>query len=187
MGYHDDGEKELGPTVASISFGASATMSWRPKKKNAIPGGASTAKNKKGDVLKIILRHGDVMIMDGANIQRYYEHQIEAHGRIRFAMTCRHVRINELAVRDKKNKILKQETAELQRSATEAATMPEGHEKFDYDGNAPLPQPPTLDDAINLAISMGQIGAGQILAGYIGKEEFMATLVGALETRLPRD
>ncbi|KAH8816837.1 hypothetical protein F5884DRAFT_236441 [Xylogone sp. PMI_703] len=31
IGYHDDGEAELGPTVATLSLGAAATMSFRPK------------------------------------------------------------------------------------------------------------------------------------------------------------
>lgn len=31
MSWHDDGEVGLGPVVASLSLGSSATMSWRPK------------------------------------------------------------------------------------------------------------------------------------------------------------
>lgn len=184
MGYHDDGEKELGPTVASISFGAAATMSWRPKKKNDIPGGASSAKKTKGDVLKIILRHGDIMIMDGSDIQKYYEHQVEAHGKIRFAMTCRHVKLHTIVVKDKKGVVQVQATQDLIEAATKAATMPEGHEKYDYDGDAVIPEKHATKDAKRLAASMGRYAAGQILTGSIEKDQFLASFHEALEGSL---
>ncbi|GAA5940957.1 hypothetical protein JCM1841_003567 [Sporobolomyces salmonicolor] len=111
MNYHDDGEKGLGPIVASVSFGADAIMSFRPKAKKAqgakkkvdivpatpIPVGpatdeaavaAATAARKPLAVLKLRLRHGHVMIMEGAEMQKAFEHMVEPEG-LRFAATAR--------------------------------------------------------------------------------------------------
>ncbi|GAA5960144.1 hypothetical protein JCM21900_002419 [Sporobolomyces salmonicolor] len=111
MNYHDDGEKGLGPIVASVSFGADAIMSFRPKAKKAqgakkkvdivpatpIPVGpttdkaalaAATAARKPAAVLKLRLRHGHVMIMEGAEMQKAFEHMVEPEG-LRFAATAR--------------------------------------------------------------------------------------------------
>jgi len=49
-------------------------MSIRPKKGNKIGGDATTTKTKqKSDVLKILLEHGDIVIMHGRDIHKYYE------------------------------------------------------------------------------------------------------------------
>ncbi|KAI9843294.1 MAG: hypothetical protein M1837_006509 [Sclerophora amabilis] len=37
------------------------------------------------------LRHGDIVIMHGFNLQKYYEHAVESQETIRFALTCRYV------------------------------------------------------------------------------------------------
>lgn len=92
--YHDDGEKTLGPTVATLSLGANATMNFRPKKKTNIPsldegnfrsGGrgkkitdAAKSKDKKDKsekpaILSIKLEHGDIVIMHGREIQKLFE------------------------------------------------------------------------------------------------------------------
>jgi alkylated DNA repair dioxygenase AlkB len=89
--YHDDGEKTLGPTVATLSLGANATMNFRPKKKTHIPSfeggnisvrgrGKSTLskfgskdKKDKSSVLSINLEHGDIVIMHGREIQQLFE------------------------------------------------------------------------------------------------------------------
>ncbi|KAI5810759.1 hypothetical protein BZA77DRAFT_254299, partial [Pyronema omphalodes] len=65
MNFHQDGEKGLGPTVASISLGCPAEMLFRVKK-------SGTGKVSK-PCLKLMLHHGDIMIMHGADIQRVYE------------------------------------------------------------------------------------------------------------------
>lgn len=102
--YHDDGERGLGPFVASISLGADAIMSFRAKgakKKRptgsaipvkrkssagplpveaddaqlsdggedkagdpAAPGEAEKSSKKSRVVLKLRLKHGDVMLME---------------------------------------------------------------------------------------------------------------------------
>jgi alkylated DNA repair dioxygenase AlkB len=52
-------------------------MHWRPKAKNTIGRGDKdqhrNARGTKKDVLKIILEHGDIMVMHGSQIQEFYE------------------------------------------------------------------------------------------------------------------
>ncbi|OLL21634.1 hypothetical protein NEOLI_001455 [Neolecta irregularis DAH-3] len=90
MGYHDDGEESVGDVIASISFGSSATMRFRRKKKLLKPTTAkagidnldlpdiqSGMNNRQLPVpgkvvLELKLNHGDVMIMWGRRIQRDY-------------------------------------------------------------------------------------------------------------------
>ncbi|KAF2822940.1 hypothetical protein CC86DRAFT_448052 [Ophiobolus disseminans] len=43
------------------------------------------------EVLKMELGHGDVVVMHGAEIQKYYEHAVEHAGKLRFALTCRYI------------------------------------------------------------------------------------------------
>ncbi|KAI8610981.1 hypothetical protein BC830DRAFT_1084394 [Chytriomyces sp. MP71] len=54
---------------------------------NATP---STAKSKRV-CLKILLRHGDLLIMDGNSVQKYYEHSIKPIDGIRFVVTARRI------------------------------------------------------------------------------------------------
>lgn len=167
--YHDDGEKGLGPRIATLSLGAPATMnlrvkqkyftqvsktgsgiftdekplplpllescgyvSGRPLKSKATDTEAASVKRSKdtyaarlaawdelqdlrakGDMaafrerskeipkeigmgrkqadalLSFHLTHGDIVIMEGEDIQKFLEHSVEPHGHLRFAMTCR--------------------------------------------------------------------------------------------------
>jgi co-chaperonin GroES (HSP10) len=51
-------------------------MHWRPKPKNKILAAGDKVTNQRGtkkDVLKIELNHGDIMIMQGYEIQKLYE------------------------------------------------------------------------------------------------------------------
>jgi alkylated DNA repair dioxygenase AlkB len=69
---HDDGEKDLGPTVACLALGSPAKMYFRPKK------GKEFAKVKKGaveytHVLDFPVHHGDLVIMHGTPIHEFYE------------------------------------------------------------------------------------------------------------------
>ncbi|KAF1999059.1 hypothetical protein P154DRAFT_438020 [Amniculicola lignicola CBS 123094] len=43
------------------------------------------------DCITMTLAHGDVVIMHGAGIQKYYEHSVEHGGKLRFALTCRYI------------------------------------------------------------------------------------------------
>lgn len=47
-------------------------------------------KRKQADtLLSFHLTHGDIVIMEGEDIQKFLEHSVEPHGHLRFAMTCR--------------------------------------------------------------------------------------------------
>ncbi|KAH8588655.1 hypothetical protein B0O99DRAFT_693224 [Bisporella sp. PMI_857] len=91
IGWHDDGEKELSGTVASLSLGCAATMSFRPKKTANIGPPSRNQKYTKPTILSVILEHGDIMVMRGSKVQKFYEHQVVPHGSLRFVLTCRHV------------------------------------------------------------------------------------------------
>ena len=101
--YHDDGEKELGPTVATLSLGSPSIMSFRPKKLNEVwpenlkstemkqkaharearcECGGNTANCRKKcrrkrphklPVIRFALNHGDMVVMHGTQIHRLYE------------------------------------------------------------------------------------------------------------------
>jgi hypothetical protein len=43
------------------------------------------------EALRMELGHGDVVVMHGAGVQRYYEHAVEHAGKLRFALTCRYI------------------------------------------------------------------------------------------------
>ena len=161
--YHDDGEKELGPVVATLGLGAPSKMSIRMKAKYfkgfirpapnskrqpkfdpnlAILPGSQLPEQRKNirdmlstatkpqvekawqnvykklkstrpivnapDALEIAMNHGDIVIMQGAEIQKFYEvsmfpllsspkltfvkHQVVNLGDLRFALTSRHIK-----------------------------------------------------------------------------------------------
>lgn len=168
--YHDDGEKGLGPRIATLSLGAPADMSMRVKAKyhsqvsstgvftyekplplpvleSSMRGLKSKPKTKtntppkcyketharrvaaweelqqlkaSGDsaafrerskevakelklkkkaalpLLSFYLTHGDIVMMEGEDIQKYLEHQVEPSGNLRYALTCRTILKNHL-------------------------------------------------------------------------------------------
>ncbi|MCJ1307612.1 hypothetical protein MMC25_001259 [Agyrium rufum] len=149
MDYHDDGEVDLSPTIATLSLGGVASMTMRMKRKPytgvgkggsydstapVLPGAwlkeerqllnakavdlskedlAKNARrmldkqfkngigNKKrphdcAPLLNMHLAHGDMVVMHGAEMQRYYEHSVVSHGYLRFALTSRHVKPNNI-------------------------------------------------------------------------------------------
>jgi hypothetical protein len=167
--YHDDGEKGLGPRIATLSLGAPATMNLRLKTKyfcqvsktgsgiftdekplplpllescgyvsgraqkskatateaasvkkskdtyaarlaawdelqdlrakgnmaafrdrsKEIPKAIGLGRKQADTLLSFHLTHGDIVIMEGEDIQKFLEHSVEPHGNLRFAMTCR--------------------------------------------------------------------------------------------------
>ncbi|KAK0718857.1 hypothetical protein B0T21DRAFT_351641 [Apiosordaria backusii] len=108
INYHDDGEKELGPVVAALSLGSPCTMRFRPKrnkgfetdetpkdsqkhKKNDRDEEDKKEKKNHKDILEVEMRHGDMMVMAGTEIQRFYEHAVTPQGKRRFALTARFV------------------------------------------------------------------------------------------------
>ncbi|KAK3722944.1 hypothetical protein LTR37_002089 [Vermiconidia calcicola] len=46
---------------------------------------------KADDLVTVTLSHGDIVIMDGYEIQKYLEHKVVPEGYLRFALTCRTV------------------------------------------------------------------------------------------------
>ncbi|EJD02938.1 uncharacterized protein FOMMEDRAFT_107970 [Fomitiporia mediterranea MF3/22] len=81
MSYHTDDERGLGPVVASLSLGSIAYMHFRLRK----------SKNSRPDMqLSLVLRHGDVLIMEGAEIQKAYEHTVVPMN-FRIAATARYI------------------------------------------------------------------------------------------------
>ncbi|MCJ1232791.1 hypothetical protein MMC14_000745 [Varicellaria rhodocarpa] len=88
MKYHDDGESSLGPTVATLSLGGRAQMSFRKKRKYC------TEYNKA--LVNLTLLHGDITVMHGAEMQKYYEHGVVHDCKLRFALTCRFIKPSEV-------------------------------------------------------------------------------------------
>ncbi|KAH9942478.1 uncharacterized protein BXZ73DRAFT_97887 [Epithele typhae] len=86
MAFHSDAEAGLGPRVASLSLGSAALMHFRLLKKYR----TDKAGGDKVNALTLFLRHGDVLIMDGAEIQEYYEHTVVPFN-FRIAATARYI------------------------------------------------------------------------------------------------
>ncbi|THV05004.1 hypothetical protein K435DRAFT_834976 [Dendrothele bispora CBS 962.96] len=78
MSFHTDDERGLGPRVAGLSLGSPALMHFRSVEKQS----------PRPIVLSIILRHGDVLVMDGAGVQASYEHTV-VPANFRIAATAR--------------------------------------------------------------------------------------------------
>jgi alkylated DNA repair dioxygenase AlkB len=58
---------------------------------------------KADDLVTITLSHGDIVIMEGYDVQRYLEHKVVPEGCLRFAMTCRTVLENHLKAEELPN------------------------------------------------------------------------------------
>ncbi|EFR00651.1 hypothetical protein MGYG_03658 [Nannizzia gypsea CBS 118893] len=139
IGYHDDGESSLGPTIATISLGGPATMLIRMKDEYyngfrkrdnkdkvylqhdpVLPGCANeearaefarkfnskeitseeylaarqalpTSRREAPPLCTMALHHGDLAVMHGPDLQKYYEHSVIPSSRLRFALTARYV------------------------------------------------------------------------------------------------
>ncbi|KAF7293307.1 2OG-FeII-Oxy-2 domain-containing protein [Mycena chlorophos] len=82
MGFHTDSEPGLGPVVAGLSMGSPALMKFRLALKY------TPADSQRFVMLEVVLRHGDVCVMDGADVQEYYEHTV-IPSNFRIAATAR--------------------------------------------------------------------------------------------------
>ncbi|KAJ5114015.1 hypothetical protein N7456_002549 [Penicillium angulare] len=134
--YHDDGNGSLGPTIATLCLGSSASMFIHMKHKYyygisklgipadddpVLEGCQNYAIRKElkekylageinfdqyyeerkrilkyrstepPNIFKLELFHGHIAVMNGANIQKYYEHRVASIKGLRFAVTARHV------------------------------------------------------------------------------------------------
>ncbi|WVF67083.1 hypothetical protein IAT40_001828 [Kwoniella sp. CBS 6097] len=93
MSWHDDGEQGLGPVVASLSLGSPAIMSFRPKQPRIEPNehfktGIPVTRHTPPTALSLTLSHGDILVMEGSDIQRLYDHRVIPQG-FRVAATAR--------------------------------------------------------------------------------------------------
>lgn len=70
MAFHSDSERGLGPVVASLSLGCVAEMHFRLHSKYTVSEGHRKV------AMSLVLRHGDVLVMEGAGVQEYYEHAV---------------------------------------------------------------------------------------------------------------
>ncbi|KAI2637666.1 hypothetical protein GGS26DRAFT_603401 [Hypomontagnella submonticulosa] len=92
---HDDGERELGPNVATLSLGSPSIMKFMPKKGVKVgdpPAPAGKIPRIRPAMLHLKLQHGDMVIMHGEKIQKLYLHSVNPEGNHRFALTCRYIR-----------------------------------------------------------------------------------------------
>ncbi|KAK1701265.1 hypothetical protein BDP55DRAFT_538712 [Colletotrichum godetiae] len=122
IGFHDDGEDTLGPTVATLSLGSPAIMFFAKKTKNA----KRTKKTKKDEeyrpvVLKFPLYHGDIVVMHGSRIHEKYLHKVDPKGKRRFALTCRNIDLTHPSF-----------TPQARDDAIEKSTIPSVSQVWDY-------------------------------------------------------
>ncbi|KZV70713.1 hypothetical protein PENSPDRAFT_579053 [Peniophora sp. CONT] len=84
MAFHADAERGLGPVVASLSLGSTSQMHFRRSKHDITNDDVA----KGSHVLTTVLKHGDILVMQGSEIQDYYEHTVEPMG-FRMVATAR--------------------------------------------------------------------------------------------------
>ncbi|KAI1104536.1 hypothetical protein F4804DRAFT_351906 [Jackrogersella minutella] len=121
---HDDGEKELGPNVATLSLGSPSLMKFMPKKNVDLGDNGDECKRSGRAALSIILKHGDMLVMHGEQIQKLYLHSVVSLGTLRFALTCRHIRPETILDEEQRNQ------------AFEDAKIPEKWAAIRYNGEA---------------------------------------------------
>ncbi|RYP75102.1 hypothetical protein DL771_002563 [Monosporascus sp. 5C6A] len=144
--YHDDGEKELSPTVATLSLGSPATMRFRPKKKASIgeSSGLKSDKGNKKEVLCFTLNHGDMVVMHGTGIHKYYEHEVKPGGKLRYAMTCRHILLDLM------------EDEERRMESIIKGKIPDGSYRFTYHGEEMGEELKVQVEGANVSTASGQ-------------------------------
>ncbi|KAL2198595.1 hypothetical protein P885DRAFT_33104 [Corynascus similis CBS 632.67] len=124
INYHDDGERELGPVVAALSLGSPSTMRFRPKRNTGffLPTQQVQGRTCYKEVLEVTMKHGDMMVMIGTEIQKVYEHTVEPYGKRRFSLTARYIDPEKM------------ESQEDRDDAAVKGAIPEHAKAFVYDG-----------------------------------------------------
>ncbi|KAI8819916.1 uncharacterized protein EV422DRAFT_532755 [Fimicolochytrium jonesii] len=125
MKWHDDGEKTVFGPVSALSMGSDCIFSFRTK-----PTCRDTAPNGVGpgrQVLKLRLRHGDILIMVGKKVQANYEHCAKPQGH-RISVTARTV-INPDTIMPKTQRRALDKLEAIYKSPTES--VPKGVLIFD--------------------------------------------------------
>ncbi|EST09888.2 Alpha-ketoglutarate-dependent dioxygenase AlkB-like protein [Kalmanozyma brasiliensis GHG001] len=88
MNFHDDGEPGLGPVVSSLSLGSTCRMKFRLKAKHQAQFEGVRPRDR--TVLDLPLRHGSVVVQEGHDLQKYFEHSVSPDG-FRIAVTARRI------------------------------------------------------------------------------------------------
>lgn len=58
-------------------------------------------KRREGDnIITMEIHHGDLVVMHGAEMQRYYEHSVKPENKLRFALTSRYVKPEHVEAKD---------------------------------------------------------------------------------------
>ena len=78
----------------------SDTKAWNARRKQIPKQLGLTHRGTARDVLTMQLGHGDIVVMHGADVQKYYEHAVEHAGKLRFALTCRYIDLESLKPED---------------------------------------------------------------------------------------
>jgi len=89
MAFHSDSERGLGDVVAGLSLGSPAVMHFRLHAKYQTPDLVGLQKI----AMSVVLRHGDILVMDGAGVQQCYEHAVVPCN-FRIAATARWIQPN---------------------------------------------------------------------------------------------
>ncbi|KAG7448720.1 uncharacterized protein BT62DRAFT_929814 [Guyanagaster necrorhizus] len=95
MAFHSDSERGLGPTVAGLSLGSPALMHFRRLRQKYRKDVPENEEKTDKIVFSLVLRHGDILVMQGADIQKYYEHTV-LPSNFRIAATARYIAPNSL-------------------------------------------------------------------------------------------
>ncbi|MBW0524539.1 hypothetical protein O181_064254 [Austropuccinia psidii MF-1] len=89
MNFHSDDEIGVGPLIGSLSLGSAALMKFKMK----APAQSSNLTNYNSRdlvVLELLLKHGDMVLQYGFNLQRKFRHSIKTDG-FRIAATARKI------------------------------------------------------------------------------------------------
>jgi len=95
MAFHSDSERGLGPLVAGLSLGAPALMHFRIHHKYL----REDDMERKTIALTVVLRHGDILVMDGPGVQESYEHTVVPTN-FRIAATARRIDVKPPGIED---------------------------------------------------------------------------------------
>ncbi|KAG8755094.1 hypothetical protein FRC14_004366 [Serendipita sp. 396] len=106
MNFHSDDELGVEGTIAAISLGSTAKMSFRRKS------GHELGENV---CLELNLRHGDILVMDGIGIQHQYQHRVVPTG-LRFAATARRIDPEALTQLDDRRRWKPQKKRKIEKS-----------------------------------------------------------------------
>lgn len=93
---HDTYADRLAAYTELQSLRASGDSEAFRRRSKEIPKQLDLRRRQADALLSFHLTHGDIVIMEGEQIQKFLEHQVEPHGNLRFALTCRTVLPNHL-------------------------------------------------------------------------------------------